>query len=345
MLDQAGLIYVSDAAPGISRRKAGKGFAYYSPTGELIKDPATLKRIRSLAIPPAYTNVWICPLEDGHIQATGRDAKGRKQYRYHAKWIDLTNENKFARMLAFGSALPRIRERVEEDLGSRGLTKEKVLATVVWFLENSLIRVGNEEYAKENKSYGLTTMKMRHCKVEGSVVQFKFKGKRGIKHDIALADRRMARVVKKLQELPGQDLFRYIGDDGAVHTVTSADVNAYLKEITGEDFTAKDFRTWAATVMALAQLSGCCGYGSAREAKRSLAEAMRQVSAQLGNTPAICRKSYVHPRIVDGFLDGSLRQFLESRISTSGAGENPIDECAEAVALELLAEMDLPKAA
>jgi DNA topoisomerase I len=220
MLNEAGLIYVSDAAPGISRRRAGKGFAYYSPTGELIKDVATIKRIKSLAIPPAYTDVWICPLEDGHIQATGRDAKGRKQYRYHPRWVELTNGNKFSRMLAFGSALPKIRERVDEDLGSRGLTKTKAVATVVWFLEKSLIRVGNEEYAKENKSYGLTTMRMRHCKVEGSVVQFKFKGKRGIKHDISLADRRMARIVKKLQELPGQDLFRYVGEDGEIHTVT-----------------------------------------------------------------------------------------------------------------------------
>lgn len=333
-----GLVYVHDEMPGITRKRSGKGFAYYTPAGQLLKDAAVIRRIKALAIPPAYTNVWICSLENGHIQATGRDAKGRKQYRYHPKYIELTNENKFSRMFEFGSALPAIRQRVDEDLAKPKLSKEKVLATVVWFLEKSLIRVGNEEYAKTNKSYGLTTMRLRHCKVEGSVIQFKFTGKRGIKHEIAVADRRLARVVKRLQELPGQELFRYIDDDGSVATITSADVNAYLKEITGQDFTAKDFRTWSATVMALAELSGCCGFGSERQAKMSITAAMRAVSQQLGNTPAICRKSYVHPAIVNSYMDGSLEKFLQARFA--GREEGPaLDDCAEAVALELLQEI------
>src|SRR5437868_22341 len=208
-----------------------------------MKDRALLERIRKLAIPPAYTHVWICPIENGHLQATGRDARGRKQYRYHPKWIELTTGNKFSRMIAFGEALPKIRNRVDQDLSKPGVPREKALATVVWFLEKSLIRVGNEEYAKENNSYGLTTMKMRHIKIEGASIQFHFVGKRGIRHDVALADRRMARIVRKIQDIPGQELFQYRDHDGNVHSVTSADVNSYLREISGDDFTAKDFRT------------------------------------------------------------------------------------------------------
>lgn len=348
IVEENGLVYVLDNMPGITRKRAGKGFAYHGPDGGLVKDEKILQRIRSLAIPPAYTHVWICPLDNGHLQATGRDAKGRKQYRYHPKFLELSAGNKFSRMLEFGAALPAIRERVDQDLCKHGLPREKVLATVVWFLENSLIRVGNEEYAKSNKSYGLTTMKARHCKVEGSVIQFKFVGKRGIKHDIKLADRRLARVVKKIQELPGQELFQYVDGDGGRHSVTSADVNAYLKEITGQEFTAKDFRTWSATALALAELSHACGYGTQREAKRAVTQALTSVSSQLGNTPAICRKSYVHPGIVTSFMDGSLEHFLSSRLD-AGSEENPVDACAEAVVIELLQELQkqdaLPKAA
>lgn len=346
VVEENGLVYVLDNMPGITRRRAGKGFAYYDANGQSVKESRTLQRIRSLAIPPAYSNVWICPLENGHLQATGRDARGRKQYRYHPKFLELSTGNKFSRMLEFGAALPAIRDRVDHDLCKHGLPREKVLATVVWFLENSLIRVGNEEYAKSNKSYGLTTMKARHCKVEGSVIQFKFVGKKGIKHDIKLADRRLARVVKKIQELPGQELFQYVDGEGTRHSVTSADVNAYLKEITGQEFTAKDFRTWSATVLALAELSHACGFGTQREAKRAVMQALTSVSGQLGNTPAICRKSYVHPGVVNSFLDGSLEQFLTSRVGAEG---NPIDDCAEAVVIELLQELQkenvLPKAA
>jgi DNA topoisomerase I len=334
---ETGLVYVSDEMPGIRRERRGKGFAYYDPDGNLVKDRRVIDRIKKLAIPPAYTDVWICPIENGHLQATGRDARGRKQYRYHPQWTELTNENKFSRMLEFGAALPAIRERVDQDLAKRGLPREKVLASVVWFLEKSLIRVGNDEYAKTNRSFGLTTLRRRHAQVEGSVIQFKFTGKRGLKHHIRLADRRMARLVRKLQEIPAQELFCYEDEAGNIRDVTSTDVNNYLREITGQDFTAKDFRTWSATVAALAHLCGCCGYASVRQAKSSVSAAMKEVAQKLGNTPAICRKSYVHPRVVNGFLDGSLEKFLESRAAQFG--ETPIEDCAEAMVLELLREI------
>lgn len=338
--EEAGLIYVHDNIPGITRKPTDLGFEYFSPNGEKIEDPALLERIRKLAIPPAYTHVWICPFENCHLQATGRDARGRKQYRYHPKWLDLSNSNKFAHMVAFGESLPLVREQVDNDLCKKGLPREKVLATVVWFLEKSLIRVGNEEYARQNKSYGLTTMKMRHCKVEGSVIEFRFNGKRGIKHDIQVADRRMARIVKKIQELPGQELFQYMDQEGHTHTVTSSDVNTYLREITGQDFTAKDFRTWAATVMALVELSHCCEFATKREAKSAITKAMTLVSEQLGNTPAICRKSYVHPGVVDSFLTGSLETFLEQRVIEPLPEGTAIDNRAEAVVLQLLRELE-----
>lgn len=350
LAEESGLIYVNDnELPGITRKKSGAGFAYYWTDGSLIRDKALIQRIKKLAIPPAYTNVWICPFDNGHIQATGRDAKGRKQYRYHEKWLELTNGNKFSRMLAFGTALPQIRERVQADLRKQGVPREKALATVVWLLENSLIRVGNEEYAKENRSYGLTTMRMRHVNIDGSTIEFKFKGKRGIKHLIKINDSRMARVLRQIQELPGQELFHYIDDDGQVCTISSSDVNAYLKEISGEDFTAKDFRTWAATVMALAALSNCCGYSTKREAQRAMKLALTAVSEQLGNTPAICRKSYVHPMVLNSFADGSLEAFLKARAEHPETANEPIDSCAETVVLELLKrieqEGELPKAA
>jgi len=339
-LKEVGLVYVHDTIPGISRERRGKGFAYRWPDGRLIDNEALLARIRKLAIPPAYTNVWICPIENGHLQATGRDARGRKQYRYHPKWIELTSGNKFSRMIAFGEALQYIRARIDHDLSKPGMPREKVLATVVWFLEKSLIRVGNEEYAKDNNSYGLTTLQMRHIKIDGSIIQFRFVGKRGIKHNVEVADRRMAGVVKKMQELPGQELFQYVDENGKTHSVTSADVNAYLREISGEDFTAKDFRTWAATVMALVDLSHCCGFASKRDCKRAITKAMTDVARQLGNTPAICRKSYVHPGIVSSFESGSLRSFLGRRSLEPLPEGKVLDRTAEVVALEFLRQLE-----
>ncbi len=332
IIGEAHLVYVSDEMPGITRKKAGEGFIYVSPDGSRIRDKKVLERIRSLVIPPAYSHVWICPLENGHLQATGRDARGRKHYRYHSRWLEESARNKFEHVLRFGTTLPRIRDRVDHDLAKHGLPREKVLATVVWFLESSLIRVGNEEYARDNKSYGLTTMRMRHCKVEGSVVKFQFVGKRGVKHDIKLVDRRMARIVKRIQELPGQDLFQYVGDSGERHSVTSADVNDYIKEIAEEEFTAKDFRTWAATVSALSELSSLCEL-SGRKAKSAVSAVMKAVARQLGNTPAVCRKSYVHPGLVTAYLDGSLASFLQKRLE--GKACEALSEI-EDVAIEFL---------
>lgn len=333
LAEEAGLRYVTDQIPGITRKKTRGGYDYFHPNGKPVEDQATILRIAKLAIPPAYKHVWICPMANGHLQATGRDARGRKQYRYHEKWLELGGQNKFTHIQAFGSALPKIRERVDQDLCKQGLPKEKVLATIVWFLENSLIRVGSEEYAKENKSYGLTTMRMRHCKVEGQVIQFRFVGKRGIKHDVQVADRRLARIVKKLQEIPGQELFNYVDEEGSVKSVTSEDVNSYLKEISGEEFTAKDFRTWTATVMTLAALSGCCEFTKIREKKSAISQTMKVVSEQLGNTPAICRKSYVHPGLLEAYSDGSLKKFLESRKRKN------VEEHAEEVTLEFLSKL------
>ena len=249
----AGLRYVSDARPGITRRRAGKAFAYRNAEGRTVRDPETLRRIRSLAIPPAWTEVWICPQESGHIQATGRDARGRKQYRYHPDWRTVRDEAKYSRMLAFGEKLPRIRRRVAADMRRRGMTREKVLATIVRLLETTLIRVGNDEYAQQNGSFGLTTLHNRHAKVRGGQIQFEFRGKSGKRHRIDLRDPHLARLVRRCQELPGQDLFGYVAEDGAVRDVTSDDVNAYLREIAGEEFSAKDFRTWAGTVLASLQ--------------------------------------------------------------------------------------------
>ena len=335
IVEDAGLIYVNDNLPGITRHRVGKGFTYRLPDGTTLKDCKEIERIRKLAIPPAYTEVWICPLPEGHIQATGRDARGRKQYKYHRKWTEMTNGNKFGRMLAFGEALPRIRERVQADLQKRGLPREKVLATVVWFLEKSLIRVGNDEYAKHNNSFGLTTMRRRHVDVEGGQVRFRFVGKRGIKHEISVFDRKMARIVRKIQDLKGQELFTYLDEEGRKVDVTSTDVNAYLKEISGQDFTAKDFRTWSATVAAIEELSEKCGFETKREAQRAIRDALEQVSRQLGNTPAIARKSYVHPVVFERFGDGSLEAFLATPTVGGDADCDP-----EAVALALLRHLE-----
>ena len=308
------LRYITDAEPGITRHRAGKGFFYRDPDGKRISDPGRLRWIRSLAIPPAWQNVWISPDPNGHLLASGRDAKGRKQYRYHPRWRALQEASKFDRMLAFGAVLPALRARVNEDLARRGLGREKVLALVVRLLETTLIRVGNEEYAKLNKSFGLTTMRDRHLKVQGTQLKFKFRGKSGKPHEITLKSRRLAQLVKQCQDIRGQELFQYLDEDGERRRVSSEDVNAYLREITGESFTAKDFRTWSGTVLAAWALNELESFDTQAAAKRNITRAIEAVAGRLGNTPAICRKSYVHPAILDCYLDGSLVEALKAEV-------------------------------
>jgi DNA topoisomerase-1 len=303
--EKAGLSYVSDDRPGYRRRAKGNQFEYLDTEGKRIRDEQRLLRIKRLAIPPAWTDVWICPSPNGHIQATGRDARRRKQYRYHDRWRELRDENKFERLFDFAKALPKIRRRVTQDMRLPGLPRQKVLATVVRLLERTFIRIGNEEYARENKSFGLTTIKNRHVKVEGARLRFRFRGKSGRQHEVDLTDRRIAKIVSKCQDLPGQDLFQYVGDDGEAHSVTSQDVNDYLREITGEDFTAKDFRTWGGTVLAAIALSAQAKFESRKQAKANIKNAICAVAETLGNTPAICRKCYVHPAVLDAYLAGT----------------------------------------
>ncbi len=307
----AGLRYVNDTQPGLTRKKAGKGFAYVDAHGKTIRDAATLTRIKALVIPPAWTNVWISPHPSGHIQATGRDAKGRKQYRYHPQWRTVRDETKYGRMMAFGRALPRIRSRVDADLNRPGLPRQKVLATVVRLLETTLIRVGNDEYARTNQSFGLTTMLDRHVNITEKSVRFGFKGKSGIRHAIDLNDRRLAKVVKRCRDLPGHELFQYLDDDGNHRAVDSADVNDYLREVAGDDFTAKDFRTWAGTVLAALALREFEAFDSQTQAKKNVVRAIETVSGRLGNTPTVCRKCYVHPEIINAYLDGSMLETLK----------------------------------
>jgi len=302
----AGLRYVCDDRPGIRRRKSGTGFSYVRPDGGRLCDPQSLRRIRSLAVPPAWTDVWICPFVDGHIQATGRDARGRKQYCYHPRFREVRDGTKYERLVAFADALPTIRAKVREHMALRGLPREKILATVVHLLETTLIRIGNDDYAKENGSYGLTTLKNRHVAVEGSEVRFRFVGKGGKQWSLTVTDRRVAKIIRACQELPGQELLQYLDEDGKLQDVTSSDVNAYLKEITGEDVTAKDFRTWAGTVMAALALEKLERCASVAQAKRNLRAAIACVASRLGNTPTICRKCYVHPIVLDCYLAGRL---------------------------------------
>jgi DNA topoisomerase-1 len=304
--EEAGLVYVSDQTPGIRRRRAGKGFSYIGPDGKRITDEKQLGWFKRLAIPPAWTDVWICPNRRGHLQATGRDARGRKVYRYHPRWRNVRNEAKYGRMLAFARALPKIRRRVERDLKRDGLPREKVLSTIVSLLERTRMRVGSEEYARENRSYGLTTLRNRHARVRGATLTFQFKGKSGRTHEIELADRRLARIVARCQELPGQELFAYLDDDGERRTVTSGDVNDYLREATGEEFTAKDFRTWAGTVLAAWALADFREFDSQAEAKKHVVRAIERVAEELGNTPAVSRASYVHPTVIEAYLDGDV---------------------------------------
>lgn len=309
----AGLHYLMDTGPCIRRiRRGPKKFRYIGPDKKPVRDPDELRRIQSLGIPPAWTDVWICPDANGHIQATGRDAKGRKQYRYHPRWREVRDETKYNKMLEFGAALPMIRERTDKDLARSGLPREKVLAAVVRLLEGTLIRVGNEEYARRNGSFGLTTMRDWHVDIEGSRLRFHFRGKSGKDHNVDIRDRRLAKIVKKCQDIPGHELFQYIGDDGQRHAIGSADVNEYLRSITGKDFTAKDFRTWAGTVLASLALQEFEAFDSQTQAKKNVVQAIKTVSERLGNTPAICRKCYIHPAVLEAYMDGSMLLTLKS---------------------------------
>jgi DNA topoisomerase I len=327
----AGLRYVSDASPGIRRRRSGRGFSYVGPDGRTVRDPATLARIRSLAIPPAYTDVWICPTSNGHIQATGRDARGRKQYRYHPKWREARDETKFGRMLAFSDTLPGLRKRVDEDLVRPGLPKEKVLATVVRLLECTGIRVGNDEYAKSNRSFGLTTLQDRHVEISGTNLRFEFRGKSGKTHQVSLSDRRLARIVARCQAVPGADLFQYLDDEGNRVAIGSGDVNDYLREITGEEFTAKDFRTWAGTLQAVAALDAAGPAPSEREAKTAILKAIDLVAERLNNTRAVCRKYYVHPAVLEIYQAGTLHEALNDGGSPAGASASGLSDDEQAV--------------
>ncbi len=343
----AGLKYVSDDGPGIARKPRGKAFAYLDPTGKPIRDGATLDRIRKLAIPPAYADVWICPDPDGHLQATGRDARGRKQYRYHPRWRSVRDESKYDRMMAFAAALPSIRKRVDADLGRPGLPREKVLAAVVRLLETTLIRVGNEEYARTNKSFGLTTMRDRHARVGRKGVRFAFKGKSGVEHEIDLDDARLARVVGRCRDLPGQVLFQYLDDEDRPRSIDSADVNAYLREIAGRDFTAKDFRTWSGTVLASLALREFESFDSEAQAKKNVVAAIEGVATRLGNTPSVCRKCYVHPEVIGAYLDGSMLRTLERRaeaVLADGLGTLKPEEAAVVALLQQRLKRDADEA-
>ena len=325
--EEAGLCYVCGDGPCIRRVRHGHSFRYIGVNGRPLHDEKHLKRIRSLVIPPAWEDVWICPSANGHLQAVGRDARGRKQYRYHPKYRAHRDEAKFSRMIAFGTVLARMRIRVERDLRRHELPREKVLATVVKLLETTYIRVGNEEYARDNESFGLTTMKDRHVRIAGAQLQFQFKGKSGQKHLIALTDRRLARIVKQCRDLPGYELFQYVDANGATHRIGSGDVNTYIRRFTGQDFTAKDFRTWAGTLLAARELDAAGPAASATAAKRAIVAAVKTVARQLGNRPATCRKYYVHPAIFDAYTDGSLFETMaqgrEENAAYEGRGLRP----------------------
>jgi len=317
----AGLRYVTDQSSGIRRhRKGARGFTYIGADGKVIRHAAELKRIASLAVPPAWTDVWICAHPRGHLQATGRDAKGRKQYRYHHDWRATRDETKFDRMQGFAGALPNIRRRTRADLARPGLPRNKVLATIVRLLEKSLIRIGNEEYVKQNRSFGLTTLRNRHVRVNGGTLRFQFRGKSGVRHSVDVNDRRLARIVKQCRDLPGQELFQYVDDSGNLQPVDSGDINDYLKELTGEDFTAKDFRTWSGTVLAVMALRDFATADTKAQAEKNVLLAIEAVAKLLGNTRTVCRKSYVHPGLIDCYVDGEMGRVLGRR--SRGAGKN-----------------------
>jgi DNA topoisomerase I len=326
----AGLRYVCGTTKGIRRVRCGRSFRYVAPSGRAVRDPHTLKRIRALAVPPAWSEVWIACDPQAHLQATGRDARGRKQYRYHPRWRDVRHQTKCDRMIPFARALPLLRRRVRADLGHPALTKSKVLAAVVYLLEKTLIRVGNIEYARSNRSFGLTTLKDGHVRIRGAELRFEFRGKSGVRQSLTLADARLARIVKRCQELPGQELFQYI-DDGARRVVTSADVNAYVREATGSEFTAKDFRTWAGTLLAAVALRNEPLHLSERQQKSVVVRAVARVAAQLGNTPSVCRSCYIHPAVLDRYADGTLRAAFEAPQPVRGLS---VDEAAVLALLE-----------
>lgn len=327
----AGLRYVNDQKPGIRRLRAGKGHRYIDPNGKTITDASALARIKSLAIPPAWQQVWICPSTNGHIQATGRDARGRKQYRYHAKWRAVRDEVKYGRMLQFGKALPSLREKIEADLRQPGLPKRKVLAAVVKMLDLTGVRIGNEEYARTNQSFGLTTLLSKHVRISGTQIELRFRGKSRIQHSLKLRDRRMANIIKRMRDLPGQELFQYVDDEGELHSVGSGDVNEYLQELSGEDYTAKDFRTWLGTMLATLTLLEAAHYSSQQEARKNVEAAVRAVAEQLGNTPRICKNCYIHPVVLDIYLDEEKWKKWHACI----AGDKSLD-CAEQIVIDFL---------
>jgi DNA topoisomerase-1 len=306
----AGLRYVTDTRPGIRRLRHGKSFRYVDDAGSSIRDQATIDRIKSLVIPPAWSEVWICSIANGHLQATGRDSRGRKQSRYHPRWRKVRDETKYQRLALFGSILPTIRQQIEQDLAHPGVPREKILATIVRLMETTLIRIGNEEYARGNHSYGLTTMRNKHVAVNGKTVHFEFPGKSGVKHSIDLHDRRLARIVKQCMDLPGYELFQYLDETGDRHSIDSADVNDYLRAVAGDSFTAKDFRTWAGSVLACSMLQEFEPFCSETQAKKNVVVAIKGVARQLGNTPAVCRKCYVHPTVLEYYLAGQIRQIF-----------------------------------
>ena len=319
--EEAGLRYVSDDRPGYTRKAKGDDFEYFDLDGKAISDEQRLLRIKRLVIPPAWTDVWICPVANGHIQATGRDARKRKQYKYHERWREVRDENKYGRIIIFAEALPKIRRRVTKDIKLPGLQRNKILATVVQLLERTFIRIGNEEYARENKSFGLTTMKDRHVDVKGTKVSFKFRGKSGKDHEVDIRDPHIARIVSRLQDLPGQDLFQYVDEDGKVRDINSQDVNDYLREVTGENFTAKDFRTWAGTVLAAIALGAQEKFETKSQGKSNVTSAIKAVAQMLGNTAAVCRKCYIHPDILADYLEGNsiegLKQVAEEKLENA----------------------------
>jgi DNA topoisomerase-1 len=315
----AGLRYVSDAKPGITRKPWRNAFRYLDSEGKPVRDIPTLARIKSLVIPPGWQSVWICPIANGHLQVTGRDARGRKQSRYHPRWREVRDETKYERMLLFGSVLPRIREQVEQDLALPGLPREKILATIVRLMETTYIRVGNEEYARKNKSFGLTTLRNKHVEVEGSTVKFNFRGKSGVEHAIGVNDRRIGRIIIRCLDLPGYELFQYLEPDGTRHSVDSSDVNEYLRQVTNDHFTAKDFRTWAGTVMACTMLHELDSFTSETQAKKNVVAVVKAVAYRLGNTPSVCRKCYVHPTVIDSYMSGAMLDGIKRQIKKAGS--------------------------
>ncbi|GAC1630449.1 MAG: DNA topoisomerase IB [Chloroflexota bacterium] len=332
----AGLRYFTDARPGIRRRRVGKHFTYLATDGTTIRDSEELRRFKALGIPPAWTDVWICPSRRGHIQATGRDAKGRKQYRYHDHWREIRDDTKYTRMIAFGQQIPRIREQSSRDLSLRSLSHDKVIGTIVQLLDATAIRVGNEEYARENQSFGLTTLRRQHVDVEGTRARFHFRGKSGKVHEVDISDRRLVRAIKRCEEIPGQELFQYLDEHHNRVTVDSADVNDYLRQVTGQNFTAKDFRTWHGTVTAADSLYKLGPLETETQAKKNVNEAIKAAAAHLGNTPAICRKSYVYPGIIEAYMDGSLHRVWSQVLIKDASAAQPGLRDEEAATLAVL---------